>query len=213
MSRTTGALVVALCLAVLVAGAWWARSRPARVVEAGEPLPFDRSVERHFPGDAPGETETWTLEKKRTAREESLATAPLPTPDPAAGDHVPDESARTLDGLALEAWKTGDIGRAAELFEESIAADPHDRVPRSHLGRLLTLATDYERALPHLERAAQLAPDDPQVWLDLQSVYERTLSLDRALEARRRAEQLSGGRTIVRNEMGVYELEGGESFP
>src|SRR5262245_46098346 len=98
-------------------------------------------------------------------------------------------------------------------FEAAIAADPDDRVPRSHYGRLLTLATDYERARPHLERAAQLAPDDPQVWLDLQTLHERALRIDLALEARRRAEELAGGRAIRQDPMGYYEIEGASSFP
>ena len=68
-------------------------------------------------------------------------------------------------------------------------------------------------ALPHLERAAQLRPDDPQVWLDLQSLYERGQRLDGALEARRRAEALAGGRAIVQNEQGLYVLEGSASVP
>ena len=97
----------------------------------------------------------------------------LPEPDPAAAGHTPNESARALDGLALEAWKQGDAARAVELFEEAVAADPDDHVPRSHYGRLLTLATDYERALPHLSGCGGL-PGYPQTVLDLQTVYERT---------------------------------------
>jgi Flp pilus assembly protein TadD len=73
--------------------------------------------------------------------------------------------------------------------------------------------TDFERALPHLERAAELAPDDPQAWLDLQTVYERMLRLDRAIEARERAEALAGGREIRQDPMGYYEVEGAPSFP
>jgi Flp pilus assembly protein TadD len=112
---------------------------------------------------------------------------PLPEPDPAPKDRQPDESARALDGLALEAWKQGDLQRALGLFEKAVAADPDDRVPRSHYGRLLMLATDYEAARPHLERAAELAPEDPQVWLDLQSLYERTQRFDQSWQARARA--------------------------
>ncbi len=213
MSPRARALAVALGLAALALLVWWLQPRRTRVVGAGEPLPFGEPALRHFPADETGDADTWKLEKKRSTREDALATPPLPEPDPAARDHVPDESARTLDGLALEAWRSGDPARALELFEQSIAADPDDRVPRSHLGRLLTLATDYERALPHLERAAALAPGDPQVWLDLQSLFERSLALERAIEARQRAEALAGGRRIFQNEMGVYQIEGSEAYP
>ena len=109
-----------------------------------------------------------------------MGAAPLPEPDPAGADHQPDESARALDGLALQAWRQSDLQQALQLFEKAVAADPDDRVPRSHYGRLLLLATDYDAARPHLERAAELAPEDPQVWLDLQSLYERTQRLDQS---------------------------------
>ena len=144
-----------------------------------------------FANEDAANSETWKLEKKTTTREEAMANpCRCPSPIPAGADHEPDESARALDGLALEAWKHGDLEKAVALFEQAVAADPDDRVPRSHLGRLLTLMTDYDAARPHLERAAALAPDDPQVWLDLQSFYERTQLLDcagRRGEARRRA--------------------------
>ena len=122
----------------------------------------------------------------------------LPAARPGGGRRTRRTNRRARStGSALEEWKHGDIAKAVELFEQAVAADPDDRVPRSHLGRLLTLMTDYERALPHLERAAALAPDDPQVWLDLQTLYERSQRLDGAFEARARAEALAQGRPIV----------------
>jgi Flp pilus assembly protein TadD len=73
--------------------------------------------------------------------------------------------------------------------------------------------TDYGRARPHLERAAELAPDDPQVWLDLQTLYERSLVLELADAARERARALAGGREIRQNQMGYYEIEGEAAIP
>jgi tetratricopeptide (TPR) repeat protein len=204
------AVAVAAGVAAL---AWSLRPQGPRVVEEGEALPLDEPVEMRFVDEGTGETETWKLQKKVTTREEAVGDVALPEPDPNPPEHQPIESARTLDALALEDWKGGDLSKAAERFEAAIAADPDDRVPRSHYGRLLTLATDYPRALPHLERAAELAPDDPQVWLDLQTLHERALRLDLALDARRRAEELAGGRAITQNPMGYYEIEGAASFP
>jgi predicted Zn-dependent protease len=137
----------------------------------------------------------------------------LPEPDPAAKDHKPSDSARALDGQGLEVWKQGDLQQALKLFEQAVAADPDDRVPRSHYGRLLTLTTDYEAALPQLERAAALAPEDPQVWLDLQSLYERTQHLDLSWEARAKAEALARGRAITQDELGLYQVEGANWLP
>ena len=214
MSRRSLVSIALLSLVVLAGGVWWfVTPRGPVVVEPGTPLPLDQPVEMRFRDEKTGETETWKLEKKTTTRDEALAKGKLPEPDPAGTDYAPKESARALDGLGLEAWKQSDIEQALKLFEQAVAADPDDRVPRSHLGRLLTLATDYDAARPHLERAAALAPEDPQVWLDLQSFYERALLLDLSWEARARAESLAGGRAITQDELGLYQVEGSSWLP
>ena len=213
MTKRAFAAAAAGALIALAALAWILRPWEPRVVEEGEALPLDEKVEMRFVDEETGETETWKLEKKATTREEALGDLSLPEPDPAPPDREPDESARTLDAIALEDWKRGDVERAIQRFEAAIAADPDDRVPRSHYGRLLSLATDYERARPHLERAAELAPEDPQVWLDLQTLYERSMRLELAFQARERAEALAGGREIRQNPMGYYEIEGSPPVP
>ena len=200
MSRRALALTLAAVLIALVALVWLAGPSGPRVVAEGEPLPYDEKVEIRFPD------ETWKLEKRETTREEAIRPIALPEPDPSAEDHMPNESARALDASGLEEWKHGDVAKALALLEQAVAADPDDAVPRSHLGRLLTLMTDYAQALPHLERAAALSPDDPQVWLDLQSLYERSLRLDGAFQARERAERLAAGRPIAQDEQGFHQL-------
>jgi tetratricopeptide (TPR) repeat protein len=168
VSRRAYGWAAALGLVILVGAVWWLRG--PRVVEPGQPLPLGQPVEMHFEDEASGEPEVWKLEKKTTTREEAVGTVVLPKPDPNAANHQPDESARALDGLGLQAWRESDLPQALKHFERAVAADPDDRVPRSHYGRLLMLMTDYAAALPQLERAAELAPEDPQVWLDLQSL-------------------------------------------
>jgi tetratricopeptide (TPR) repeat protein len=200
VSRRGLALTLGAVLIAFAALMWrWGPSDP-RVVAEGEPLPYDEKVERRFPD------ETWQLEKRETTREEAIRPIALPQPDPSAKDHAPNESARALDASALEEWKHGNVANALTLLQQAVAADPDDAVPRSHLGRLLTLMTDYAQALPHLERAAALSPDDPQVWLDLQTLYERSLRLDGAFEARERADRLAAGRPIERDEQGFHQL-------
>jgi predicted Zn-dependent protease len=177
-----------------------------------EPVPMGAPVTQMLP-DAEGKLEEWTLTKRKISREE-LANGALPTPAPRkAPQHEPTESARTLEAMALEAWKHGEIETALERFEEAVAADPDDAVVRGSYGRLLTLMTAYDEAFPHLKRAAELRPEDPQVWVDLLSLYERDDLFERAFYARQKAEELAGGRKIVRDETGLYVLEGGEIFP
>ena len=213
MSRRVLAVVLAAALAALALLVWLDTPRGPRVVAEGEPIPFDEKVEMRFADAETGDAETWKLDKKVTTRDESIGAPAMPEPDPAAAEHEPDESARALDAIALESWKHGELDDALTGFERAIAADPDDRLPRSHLGRLLTLMTDYEQALPHLERAAALDPEDPQVWLDLHTLYARANRLGPAIEARKRAEALAGGRPIVQDETGIYRFADEPSFP
>jgi tetratricopeptide (TPR) repeat protein len=213
MSRRALAITLASAVVALAAIVWLAEPRGPRVVAEGEALPFGEKVEMRFRDERSGETETWKLEKKQTTRDASIQPIEMPSPDPAAADHTPNESARALDGLGIDEWRRGDLEKALERLEQAVAADPDDRVPRSHLGRLRMVMTDYDGALPHLERAAALAPDDPQVWLDLQSLYERSQRLDGALEARARAEALANGRPITQDWAGLWTIEGSEAVP
>lgn len=218
MSRR-GAVVGALAVSALgVAAAVWLARRDAggpEVVAPGQPLPFDREVALRFRDDETGDEETWRLEKRETTREESLggAARALPAPDPAPADRAVDESARALEGLGRDAWRAGEIETALTHLESAVDADPDDWVPRASYGRLLTLVHDYGAAAEQLERAAELAPDDPQRWLDLQSLYERQVDLERALAARRRAEALAGGAPIRKDWAGQWVVEGAEPLP
>lgn len=213
-----GAAAVA-ALAAAGAALWFTRDRgtAATTVEPGQPLPYDTTVELRFPADENGEQETWVVSKRRTTREQSLhgedGSHALPSPSPADPDRAVVESARVLDDLARDAWRGGDLERALELFAQAVEADPDDWVAHAHYGRLLAVAQDRARARPLLERAAALAPDDPQRWLDLQTLYEQSLDLDLALEARARAETLAGGRPIAKDWAGFWTIDGAEDLP
>ena len=160
-----------------------------------------------------GEPEVWTLSRREAPREQ-IAAELLPGAAPRAAP--PDErteSARSLHGQAMEAWKTGELQEALALFEAAVAADPDDWLPRADYGRLLVMMTDYQAAGPHLERAAELRPDSARVWLDLYSYYQRSLQLERGFHALERARELAGGRNIVQDETGLWKLEGDSIYP
>lgn len=189
-----------------ISALWWFAVR--------EPLavPEDETVVRTLPGPG-GEPVRWTLSRRQMSESE-LEQEALPSPKPR--ETRPDDyadSARALSSRALETWKQGDVRGAIDLFEVAIAADPDDWVPRSDYGRLLLLMTDYEHAWTHLERAAELEPDTPRVWVDLITFYERNMLLERASYARSRAAQLTDGQAIVRDETGLWRLEGDPIFP
>ena len=121
--------------------------------------------------------------------------------------------ARALNSKALGAWKHGDILAALDYFEAAVASDPEDWMPRADYGRLLVLMTNYTEAGPHLTRAVELDPDNPRVWLDLYSYYQRTLQLELALNARKRADELADGNAIAQHRTGLWTFEGDSIFP
>ncbi|MDP3939390.1 MAG: tetratricopeptide repeat protein [Deltaproteobacteria bacterium] len=212
-------LVALLIVFVAGVGAFLVTSRdekpavPPSPEVGAQPVPLGKSVTQYLPG-AEGEAEKWTLTKKIVPREK-LSDEVLPQPAPrATPPGVQTEAARTLNTQALNAWRQGELEQAVDLFEQAIEADPEDPAPRSDYGRLLTLMTDYPKAYPHLKRAAELAPNDPQVWVDLVNLYERDILLERAAYAREKAEKLAGGRPMVRDEeTQLWVLEGGKVFP
>ena len=197
--------------AAIAAAAWWGTRVPEPAIGPG-PVPLGETVQQVLPG-ADGELEIWTLTKRKVDREDFAAEAlPAPTPEVDIQDKFND-SARALDARALEAWKTGDIESAVEFFQAAIKADPNDPQSRLNYGRLLVLMTARDEAWPHLEKAAQLDPGNPQVWVDLMSLYDQSQLFERLNYARERAEDLAGGRAIVRDQTGLWVLEGNSVFP
>lgn len=116
--------------------------------------------------------------------------------------------ASVLTDEAINAWYAGQIQDAMTLFEQAIEQQPDDPRPYSSYGRLLTLMVSYDKALPLLERARDLAPDDAQTWLDLATLYERVQLLDRSWEAQAEAANLVGAQAITRDEQGRFVVEG-----
>jgi predicted Zn-dependent protease len=174
-------------------------------------VPMGKTVTQLLP-DEKGKPQAWRITKLEVPRDK-LPDLVLPKAAPRTiREDVRSESARELDAQALEAWRHGDIQGALDEFNAAVKADPDDPEPHSDYGRLLTLMTDYQRAMPHLEKAAQLKPQDPQVWLDLATFYERTELFERAAYAKQKADQLAGDRRAIRDDKGFWIYEG-TTFP
>ena len=116
--------------------------------------------------------------------------------------------ASVLTDEAVNAWYAGQIQDAMTLFERAIEQQPEDPRAYSYYGRLLTLMVSYDKALPLLERARDLAPDDAQSWLDLATLYERVQLLDKSWAAQAEAAELVGAQAITRDEQGRFVIEG-----
>jgi predicted Zn-dependent protease len=172
-------------------------------------LPFDTIVERKVIGVEAGEKGTVVMGE--------LPNRVLPETRPRENEvdevSATTESGRTLDAMALDSWKNGDLVRAMELFDEAVKADPNDALIRANYGRMLTKMGAFDKAQPQLLRAAELEPDDPTAWLDLQTLYEREFLVEQADDAANRAEALAGGRRIVQDEFGDWMLEGDRTGP
>ena len=201
-----------LQILVFVAGFGLFLGLPRRVVSVGpQPVAMGETMTQLLQ-DETGKPQAWKITKWEVPRDK-LPDLVLPKPAPrTAPEHARTDSARVLDAQALEAWKHGDLQGALVKFDAAVQADPDDAQPRSDYGRLLTLMTDYQRAMPHLEKAAQLKPEDPQVWLDLATFYERTALLERAAYAKQKANRLAGGRNTIRDDRGFWIFEG-TTFP
>jgi tetratricopeptide (TPR) repeat protein len=207
-------LVVAAVLLTAAAYWWWgAAPEPSLPSLEPEPIPMGETVEQALPGPD-GEAEVWRLSKREAPREE-LARELLPAPAPRDDASQPaTESARALNAQAMEAWKVGELIEAIELFEAAVRADPDDWAPKADYGRLLVMLTDYEKAGPMLERAAELNPDSPRVWLDLYSYYQRNMQLERGFHAYARAQELAAGQPIVQDPpTGLWRLESDSIYP
>jgi tetratricopeptide (TPR) repeat protein len=176
-----------------------------------KPVVIGKTMTQLLP-DETGKPQTWKVTKFEVPRDK-LPDLVLPKPAPrTTPENVRTDVARALDAQALETWKHGDIKGALEKFRAAVKADPHASEPHSDYGRLLTLMTDYRHAMSHLEKAAQLKPGDPQVWLDLATFYERNELFERAAYAKQRADQLAGGRNAIRDDNGFWIVEG-SAFP
>lgn len=143
-----------------------------------------------------------------SAETEVAANRPAEAAPPREASSDAPPGARHLNQQAMNAWTGGDIEGAMALFEQAIAASPNDPLPHSNYGRLLTLMVSYDRAIPLLERARDLAPQDAQAWLDLATVYERAQRLDDSWAARAEAGTLVGAGAITRDERGRFVVEG-----
>ena len=113
-----------------------------------------------------------------------------------------------LNEQAMNAWYSGDLREAMTLFEQAIVAAPDDPVPHTNYGRLLTLMVIFDRAIPLLERARDLQPENAQTWLDLATAYQRAQLFSKSWEAQAQAAKLVGASSITRDAQGRFVVTG-----
>jgi len=74
--------------------------------------------------------------------------------------------------LAYALWRRGDLDDALRAARAALLLDPNDAAAHRYLGRLLLLQRgDRSEAIAHLEKAAQLNPEETDAHFDLVMAY------------------------------------------
>ncbi len=128
-----------------------------------------------------------------------------PSSDPA---NAAAQTSSLLTQQAKDAWNSGAIREAMDLYQQAIDANPDNPGPYTGYGRLLTLAVSYDQALPLLERARDLQPGQAQPWLDLATLYERAQRFNDSFTAQAEAAKIVGAEAITRDEQGRFVVVG-----
>jgi DnaJ-class molecular chaperone len=104
----------------------------------------------------------------------------------------PKELARTMLGRAVGLMKGGDIARAMELFQQSVAHDPQNPRARHLFGMFLAQQGGrLDEALRQLDQAVKLDPLNPKLLLDAARVFAKANMGVRATRLAETAAQLS----------------------
>lgn len=104
-------------------------------------------------------------------------------------------------------------GEAAARLAEALALDPQNTPAAINLGGAYILQGKYARAIPVLEAAARLEPENAMVWSNLAAAYLGRLSLatrenqDKAVAAYERALALDPRAPHVHYNLGLIYLE------
>ena len=100
--------------------------------------------------------------------------------------------------LGLSAWKAGDRGRAERALSRAVELDNAHVKARTNLSRVLLEQGRAADALPHIERAAELAPASHEVWRVLGNVKSELGRGEEAIAAYRHA--------LIRNERDAWSM-------
>jgi len=96
-----------------------------------------------------------------------------------------DADARTRDGIM--AHQAGRLDDAERAYADALAADPGHPYASHFLGVVEMQRRHWDKAVPLLERAASVRPDEPDFLGNLALAYSSVDRLDEAIELNRRA--------------------------
>ena len=159
--------------------------------------------------EKPDDAETWYL-LGRTKYNENAFPAAVTCFERSLALRPKNVEAENNLGLAWQGLNNAEKARAA--YQTAIdwqGAAPADPQPFLNLGTMLADASDFDRALPHLRKAAELSPDNPKVHEELGHVYAAQQNLPRAQAELERAVALSPKTSALHFKLGqIYRREG-----
>jgi Tfp pilus assembly protein PilF len=100
--------------------------------------------------------------------------------------------------LGLSAWKSGDRGRAEQALLRAVELDGTNVKVRTNLSRVLVEEGRAADALPHMEKAVELAPAAHEVWRVLGNVKSELGRGEEAIAAYRHA--------LIRNDQDAWSM-------
>ena len=158
------------------------------------------------------------MSKKRSAQlPKSPTSAALPPRGAAdSAQQGPDDRialAQRLVGEGARLLAAKRPGEAAEILSEAWELDPQSAAAAINLGGAYVLQGKHERAIPALEAATRLEPNNPMAWVNLAAAYLGKLPFatqerqDRAIAAFERAIALNPRTPHVHYNLGLIFLE------
>ncbi|MEA2463281.1 MAG: hypothetical protein QOJ98_1028 [Acidobacteriota bacterium] len=109
--------------------------------------------------------------------------------------------------LGLSAWKSGDLAKSEQAFEQALSIDPNHLKSLVNLSRVFIDQKRYDDALDRLTRAADIDPESTQVHRLIGRTYVAQGKTDQAIDAYRRAIEVNELDAWSMNNLGLLLLE------
>ena len=109
--------------------------------------------------------------------------------------------------LGLSAWKSGDLARSEQAFEQALSIDPMHVKSLVNLSRVFIEEKRYDDALDRLTAAADINPESTEVFRLLGRTYVAQGKTSEAMDAYRRAIEVNELDAWSMNNLGLLLLE------
>jgi len=159
--------------------------------------------------ERPGDADTWYL-LGRTKYNENVFAEAISSFERALSLHPKYVEAENNLGLSWRELNNHEKAQAAFQAAISWQGDsPADAQPFLNLGTLLADQNDFEKALPYLNKAAIISPDNPEIHEELGKMYLAQNNLQTAQSELERAIALAPGTSSLHFKLGqIYRKRG-----